>query len=670
MIQKEKKKFLKRVFIEKTCLVFLTAFLFFTGCSQIPFLSSTKPSYKEKPAAVAPALKEPYSKKKEIEPFSDIHDIFPWALWDYGEGVGGLPLSNARLVQADQYIKEGVYERALNILLDLKKAPLSPLSKEALILRLASLYLFMGEPEKTLSLVTNYYQERNLSVADVDFQFSLIFAYAYGANGNIEQSLAWFSQAESKAFPQEEKIQLVKKGVKSLLSALPDESLAQLSLAWRSSKVISVLVAQERAKRITAPKSEQTVSLKKFWIAVPLGEPISEKEEGVLSDNKIKIGILLPLSGRFAQIGRSTKKGIELAVLGLNLQNKVHLITANTYGEPVTAALEAKRLFEQEGVSLIFGPLLSDCAAEVGRKLTPLPPSKALLTFSKRSFLRTGAGIYRLGPTVESQVASLLRAGKDLFSLKKYGVVFPSTQIGEYFADVFRQQANVNNLDITYETSYFPEDKNALLVVAEELENQKVLNVFLSGPLGDGIRLSTSIKPYLREKMWLLGGAHWYLPAKITHSRTALERTIITAPFYVNSARPIVKQFISSFRAKFGTSPDFFSAQGFDGATLMLAALKNSLETGATIPDILSSISFYRGLSGTVIRVENGEFVRYLPIIVLQNRKIKEAYFTRQNQVEKYFFYKNSENTASKKEDVKKLDNLTSSKHQNSVETH
>lgn len=78
---------------------------------------------------------------------------------------------------------------------------------------------------------------------------------------------------------------------------------------------------------------------------------------------EIKIGVILPLSGKLAETGADLKRGIEFAVEQINAQGgikslggaKIKVIYGDSAGKPETGAAEAERLITQEKVVALVG---------------------------------------------------------------------------------------------------------------------------------------------------------------------------------------------------------------------------------------------------------------------------------------------------------------------------
>lgn len=79
----------------------------------------------------------------------------------------------------------------------------------------------------------------------------------------------------------------------------------------------------------------------------------------------IKIGLLVPLVGPFAQIGKDMVSGSELYLDEIDRRlagRKIELIIEDTEGNPKTALTKARKLVEQDGVHILTGGLLSSTA--------------------------------------------------------------------------------------------------------------------------------------------------------------------------------------------------------------------------------------------------------------------------------------------------------------------
>ena len=77
-----------------------------------------------------------------------------------------------------------------------------------------------------------------------------------------------------------------------------------------------------------------------------------------LSEEKIKIGLLIPVTGEYGKIGHSVINSVRLALNSIN-DNRIEILPRDTRADPSTTLKIAKELYEVNGVKIIIGPLFS-----------------------------------------------------------------------------------------------------------------------------------------------------------------------------------------------------------------------------------------------------------------------------------------------------------------------
>ena len=77
----------------------------------------------------------------------------------------------------------------------------------------------------------------------------------------------------------------------------------------------------------------------------------------VLADEKIKIGLIVPLSGQYKEIGNSILKATRLAINKIN-NSKLIIVPRDTKSDPKTTLKVSKEL-QEKGVKIIIGPVFN-----------------------------------------------------------------------------------------------------------------------------------------------------------------------------------------------------------------------------------------------------------------------------------------------------------------------
>ena len=77
-----------------------------------------------------------------------------------------------------------------------------------------------------------------------------------------------------------------------------------------------------------------------------------------ISDEKIKIGLIVPLSGEYSYIGKSIIKSTRMALNKIN-DNRITIIPKDTKANPIDALRVSKEL-RTDGIKIIIGPVFNE----------------------------------------------------------------------------------------------------------------------------------------------------------------------------------------------------------------------------------------------------------------------------------------------------------------------
>ena len=78
-----------------------------------------------------------------------------------------------------------------------------------------------------------------------------------------------------------------------------------------------------------------------------------------LSTERVKIGLIVPLSGEYKEIGLSILNSTRMALNSIN-SSKIELLPRDTKSDPKVTLKVSKDLFEKHGVRIIIGPLFNE----------------------------------------------------------------------------------------------------------------------------------------------------------------------------------------------------------------------------------------------------------------------------------------------------------------------
>jgi branched-chain amino acid transport system substrate-binding protein len=539
----------------------------------------------------------------------------PWEVWSPFQDLNGERLSNKDLLLGDELVQAGRRRSALDAYLRAKAQSLLPREGEAAALRVASQYLALDQADKALSTVSTYFRNRGLNETQVELSFSLILAFAYGRKGDVDQSLAWFSRAQRQSLGRGFGAEVAAKGSQLLLRTIQSSNFETMAVKWRADQFVNEQIGRERLRRASAGyNASDETSMRPFWLTygdvtsatgtLPIGPRPGEEPV---------VGVILSLSDKFGPLGRDTRQGIDLAVEADPEMLKMKVEVRDVGADTIAASAAVRELATGPRASVIVGPLLTEAAVAAAGTAREL--GVPLVSFSKSESFQTGNGIYRLGATTTSQVDALVNVAYGEYKLTRYAIVFPESAAGTEFLHAFRSKLGSLNLPLVLEVAYAAGDDTAMLNAAAQLESSTAEAFLIPDSIEVSSRLLSSLSPSARRKMRPLGTALWDNPTKIANSQAVFEGALFVTPFFAHSMRPVVQQFVQSYRGKYQTAPNFLAAQGFDVGTIVRMALRDVQRNGKSFGEALASLPPYDGVTGAITVDSSGGIRRIFNVV-------------------------------------------------------
>lgn len=163
-------------------------------------------------------------------------------------------------------------------------------------------------------------------------------------------------------------------------------------------------------------------------------EPVAEPEAPLVPEEPIrrveiggpvKVGLLLPLSGRYARLGETLSNAAQLAVFDV-ADDRFTLLIKDTGGTPLGAERAAREAIA-EGARLLIGPVFANAVSGAARESRPYGVN--MLSFSNDRSV-AGEGVFLLGLAPETQVDRIVGYSRAQ-GLQRIAVLAPRTPYGE-----------------------------------------------------------------------------------------------------------------------------------------------------------------------------------------------------------------------------------------------
>lgn len=312
------------------------------------------------------------------------------------------------------------------------------------------------------------------------------------------------------------------------------------------------------------------LTIKTLGMAAALGLAASP----ALAQDKLKIGLLLTLSGPSAVLGQQARDGFQLAVkdLGGKLGGRdVEVIVVDDELKPDVAVTKVKGLLERDQVDFVVGPIFSNVAVAVHKPIVD----------SKTFYISTNAGPSNLAGKSCSpyffatsyqndQNHEVLGKVAQDRGYKKVYLLAPNYQAGKdalagfkrhYKGEIVEESyVPLNNLDFQSELAKIASLKpDAIFTFMPGGMGVNLVKQYRAAGLADRIpflsafTVDESTLPAQQDAaLGMLGGSNW-------------------AP---NLDTPQNKTFVASYEAAYNAVPGSYSMHAYDAALLIDSALK------------------------------------------------------------------------------------------------
>ena len=326
--------------------------------------------------------------------------------------------------------------------------------------------------------------------------------------------------------------------------------------------------------------------------------------------SQIAIGAVETLTGDNSAYGLSIRKGLELALAEINGgsllgSSKIRLVFKDDKADKQEGISVFTSLINDEKVSAIIGPTLSSTAFAAD----PVAQKAGVPVLGTSN---TATGITAMGNFVfrdsllqSGVVPGTLAAAAAKFHPQKAALLFESTnEFSKSEAEVFKASLQKLGIQLVASESYSKGDSDFRTQLGKLKARRPDIYV-MSSLVGEAIPVLQQSRE-IGITQPIIGGNGFNSPSVLKNAKSAAEGLIVGSAWFIDGTAPKSRAFVTAFRKLYGTDPDQFAAQAYDGMYLMATAIRNagSAERSA-IRDALAAIRGQEGALGTFSFDEN-----------------------------------------------------------------
>ncbi|WP_164936994.1 ABC transporter substrate-binding protein [Bradyrhizobium vignae] len=314
-----------------------------------------------------------------------------------------------------------------------------------------------------------------------------------------------------------------------------------------------------------------------------------------LAQEKIKLGVIVTLSGPAAALGQQVRDGFTLAVkdLGSKMGGRdVEVVVIDDELKPDAAVTKVKGLLEREKVDFVVGPIFSNILQAIHR---PITESKTFL-ISPNAGPSTFAGkdcnpFFYVTSYQNDQVHEILGKVAQDRGYKRMYLMVPNYQAGKDSVAGFK----LDYKGEIVEESYMPLNTLDFQPELSKISSQKPDALFTFMPGGLGVNL---VKQYrqagLADTIPVLS-AFTVDESTLPAQQDAAVGMFGGANWAPNLDNPQNKKFVAAYEAAYNSVPGTYAFQAYDAAMLIdsaVRAVKGNLSNKDAVAAALKKADF------------------------------------------------------------------------------
>ena len=375
------------------------------------------------------------------------------------------------------------------------------------------------------------------------------------------------------------------------------------------------------------------------------GQDILNRLEKMAQVNRRAVGLILPLSGKFAAFGQ---KALDAALLALDLENQasdgavppMELFIEDSAGEPSGGKKAVEKLVMEDRVMGIIGTMAGDAAEEAARTAQALQVPLVTLT-QKEAITETGDFVFRNFLTPPMIMKTLVHFAFMNMGMKRFAILYPDDPYGTEMMEAFWNEVEWYGGEVRGVESYepnatdFSREIRALAGLPEKKDGQEeekpspVVD-FDALFIPDTALKARLIAPQLAfhdiTTVQLLGSNLWNTPDLLQGETTYLQEAVFVDVFFLDSLSRAVRDFVDRFYFAYGRNPAEIEALAFDTMKILLTLLEDDrIRIREDLRDALLQLKNYPGVTGPTGFDEGGEALKKLFVLSIRGDRIIEV---------------------------------------------
>ena len=314
-------------------------------------------------------------------------------------------------------------------------------------------------------------------------------------------------------------------------------------------------------------------------LATGCGDKAAEKAE---VKGPVKVGIVLPLTGKQAKFGEIEKQSFDMALEeinaagGINGQQLVFLYEDDT-GVPATGSSVAEKLINKDQVVMLGGGYSSSVCKSVARVSQQNKMPFLINTGSADDITEKGYDyVFRLNPPASEYAKGTETFLSEIVKPTTAVTIYENSDFGTKSSEEFTNTCQKLGINVLFSEGFESGtmDFRPILIKAKEANPDLV---YMVAYVNDAPQIMKQAKELqLKPKMFLGNGAGFTMPSFPETAGSAAEGVFSTTLWYQTLNYPGAKEYYDKFMQKFGKETEYHGAEAYAAGFVIADALKRA----------------------------------------------------------------------------------------------
>lgn len=323
------------------------------------------------------------------------------------------------------------------------------------------------------------------------------------------------------------------------------------------------------------------------------------------TEETIRVGVFLDMTGQTASFGLSTFSGIKMAVDEINAKGgvegkKLEIFLEDDQGKPENARIAVQKLINQQKVHAIIGEVLSTNSLAgapfaQAAKVPMITPSS-----TNEKITKVGDYIFRACFIDNFQGEAMAKFAFETLKVKRVAILTDfNSDYSKGLSETFGTTFNRLGGKVVSQKTYFQGDEDYF----QQLKAIKGVNpdaIYISGYY-NSVGVIAKQAREMKINAVFLGGDGWDAPDLWDSSGNSLNNSYITNHFSIDSPTEKVKQFSANYKKLFGLNTDAFAALAYDSTYLLADAISRAKSTESSkLREAIAYTKNFEGVTGKI----------------------------------------------------------------------